>query len=410
LAARACFFVKAHLQRHWLLAFIALAYLLCYVDRMVMATAAPFVAKDLNLTTVQMGALLSAFFVGYTVMQIPGGLLVDSFGPRRMLTVSLVWWSVWSALTGMAGGFSVLLTTRVLFGIGEGPFPPAAASATAQAFPRGEVGRANGVQLAMTSIGAAFAPLFVVGMMEQFGWRSAFLALLFPGLALAWISLRVIPSRANSEGRTQRGSKGPGVAGRLGEIVRIPGVLPCAATLFCLNCVSWGLMSWLPTYLVSADGITSRAMAVLTASANIAGAIGYPLGGYIGDRLGAGRYKLPVAGLAATALLTFVVVRLGHGAVAVGCLIAAFLTLNCAASVLFSFPLTIEAKARIGGAFGFVNTAGQLAGIFSPVGIGWLLSLAGGNFTHVFVALCAIATLAVIPAMLLRRPMATQLP
>ena len=143
--------------RYKILGILFCAWLLCYVDRMVMATAIPFIAQDLLLSPLVIGGMLSAFFAGYALMQIPGGLLADRFGPRAVLTASIGWWSVLTALTGMVHGLTAMLAVRVLFGVGEGPFPPSAAKAIASWFPRREVARANGLLLASTSIGATVA-------------------------------------------------------------------------------------------------------------------------------------------------------------------------------------------------------------------------------------------------------------
>src|SRR5688572_25770347 len=109
-------------HRYTVLSVLVASWLLCYLDRMVMASAIPFIAEDFKLSPLQMGQVMSAFFVGYALMQIPGGLLADRFGPRIVLAVSLVWWSVMTALTGVVGGLAALLVIRVLFGLGEGPY------------------------------------------------------------------------------------------------------------------------------------------------------------------------------------------------------------------------------------------------------------------------------------------------
>src|SRR4051812_20664517 len=123
-------------HRYTILGILSCAWLLCYVDRMVMATAIPFIAKDLHLSPLVMGGVLSAFFAGYALMQIPGGLLADRFGPRAVLTASIAWWSVLTALTGMVPGLTAMLVIRTLFGVGEGPFPSSAAKALSNWFPR----------------------------------------------------------------------------------------------------------------------------------------------------------------------------------------------------------------------------------------------------------------------------------
>src|SRR5579859_5957013 len=104
-------------HRYWILAILFLASALCYLDRMAMASAIPFIAKDFHLSQTAMGAVLSAFFIGYAAMQIPGGMLADRFGPRPVLTAGIAWWSIMTAATGLATGLSGLLALRLFFGL-----------------------------------------------------------------------------------------------------------------------------------------------------------------------------------------------------------------------------------------------------------------------------------------------------
>src|ERR1700761_3529145 len=113
-------------HRYVVLAILFFVYLLSYMDRMIMASALPFISTEFNLSPVQMGWILSAFFFSYALFQIPSGLLADKFGSRIMMTVAVVWWTIFTALTGLCTSLTVLLVVRVAFGLGEALFPPAA--------------------------------------------------------------------------------------------------------------------------------------------------------------------------------------------------------------------------------------------------------------------------------------------
>ena len=103
---------------------IFIAYLFCYVDRMVMSTIIPYIGKELNLSKTAMGMVMSAFFVGYTAFQIPGGMLVDKFGPRLIMTIAFGVWSVFTGMTGAIANFVHLLIARVISASEKGRFPP----------------------------------------------------------------------------------------------------------------------------------------------------------------------------------------------------------------------------------------------------------------------------------------------
>jgi MFS family permease len=111
-------------QRYWLVLSTFGLSVLLYVDRICISVAKEDVASDLQLSETQMGWVLSAFALGYALFQTPSGWLADRYGPRRVLSLIVVIWSVFTGLTAAAFGFASLLVTRLLFGAGEaGAFP-----------------------------------------------------------------------------------------------------------------------------------------------------------------------------------------------------------------------------------------------------------------------------------------------
>jgi sugar phosphate permease len=395
-------------HRYSILSIIFCAEFLCYLDRMVMASTIPFIAADFGLSPMVMGEVLSAFFVGYAFMQIPGGLLADRFGTRRVLTTCITWWSAMTALTGMVPGLTAMLVVRVLFGVGEGSFPPASAKALSIWFPRREVGRANGVQLASSMIGATVAPLFVVTMIVGWGWRSVFYALSVPGALLAavvWRYIRNSPSESRHVSRQEMMDydvvtvEQTPVKSSLSESIRTPAILWCAACLFFINMAGWGLMNWLPTYLLQARGFSIERMGVFTALTNFAGVLGSLLGGILCDKYFGQKLHIPMLfGLIVSGIFTYFAAVAPTGDWAVASLLLVFLCTNMACTAIFTLPLVIVPKHAVGAAFGIVNTAGQLAGVFSPLLVGYVLHVTHGSFAVVLYVLVGLTFVAVYPA------------
>lgn len=404
--------------RYTILSIVFCAYMLCYLDRMVMATAIPFIAQDFHLSPITIGGVLSAFFVGYALMQIPGGLLTDRFGPRIVLTGSIAWFSVMTAISGIAPGLTTLWIVRVLFGFGEGPFPSAAAKAVANWFPDREVGRANGLQLGSTGLGATIAPPLAVALIAHFGWRSVFYALFIPGLLLTLLvwryvrdsplqSQRVLPKELTEFEHPPHAARA--TKANFTESLRNPAVLWCAFSLFLINVVSWGLLNWLPTYLLQARGFGADKMGVFAAITNLAGALGFPLGGYLCDKYFSHKMRvLVIVGLLLSALFTYLAAVAPSGEWAVFYFVLLFLSMNAASTAIFTLPLVLVPKTRIGGAFGIVNTIGQLAGILSPLLIGYVLEVTHNNFQIALNCMVGALLLALYPASRMRQPCASQ--
>jgi sugar phosphate permease len=401
-------------HRYTVLGLLYTATGLCYLDRMVMASALPFIAQELNLSPLGVGQVLSAFFVGYAVSQIPGGLMADRYGPRPILTGTILWWSLMTGLTALAPGLFPLLLTRILFGLGEGPFPPAAYKAMAVWVPRAALGRASGLQQAATAVGATVAPLFVSAAVLRWGWRSSFYLLVVPGFALACLMWRYVRNSPQESGRVRShemadyGSPSPpSPSGNatLAAALRMPAVAWCAISFFLANSVAWGLMNWLPTYLLGTRGFSVQKMGFYAAITNLAGVAGYVFGGYLCDRYFRNHLKVPIiAGLAVSTTFTYLAAIAPDGVSAVFCLVPVFLFSNVVATALSTIPLVMVPKHAVGAAFGVVNTAGQLSGILSPLIIGWVLTETNGRFEIVLYGMVVLTLVAVYPASRIRQP------
>ena len=115
--------------RHVVLWLTVAAYMITYMDRVVIATAVPVIQRDLGFTLVTMGWILSSFRWSYALFQIPGGWLGDRIGPRRALTLIVSFWSLFTSATGLAWNAASMAVFRFLFGMGEaGAFPIATRS------------------------------------------------------------------------------------------------------------------------------------------------------------------------------------------------------------------------------------------------------------------------------------------
>lgn len=369
-----------------------------------MASAIPFIAHDFHLSPVAMGGILTAFFVGYALTQIPGGVLADRYGPTVVLTASICWWSVMTALTGMASGPVALFVIRILFGLGEGPYPAASGKALSMWLPPQELGRATGIYQAATMVGAAVAPLFTVWLITKGSWRWVFYSLLIPGIALALIMARVL-RRGENDGHHDVSNEvgqlhgAPTAKIRWWTSLQTPPVLWCAGCFFLSNMAMWGLMNWLPTYLLRAWGFSAGRMGALAAITQIAGALGCMLGGYISDRFFNGRPRTLIAlGLFANAACTYLAATAPSGAWAVAALVGVFFFANVSSVPLFTVPLTVVPKDAVGGAYAVVNMAGQIAGVLSPITMGYTLELTGSNFHVMLYLMVGLTAAAIYPA------------
>mgnify|MGYP001792679947 CR=1 FL=1 len=161
--------------RHIVLWLTVAAYMITYMDRVVIGSAMPSIQKEFGFGFVTAGWILSSFRWGYALFQIPGGWLGDRIGPRRALTIIVTWWSIFTSLTSLCWNAGSMAVTRFLFGVGEaGAFPIATRSLSRWMLPS-ERGYAQGLTHAGSRLGAALTPPVVVALIAYYGWRSPFL-------------------------------------------------------------------------------------------------------------------------------------------------------------------------------------------------------------------------------------------
>jgi sugar phosphate permease len=383
--------------RHTVLAVLFFVWIVCFLDRMAMSTAIPYIAQEFKLSPVEMGVVMSAFFFAYAVCQIPGGLLGDRFGVRKVMCFGIFWWSVFTAVTGMAANLTQMVVMRVLFGLGEGIFPACSFKTISTYFPRRERTTANAIMLASNSLGPAVAPLLVVAIMSAWGWRAVFYCLCLPGI-LAILAILVFVSNHPAESKyvskeelAEIESDDPVLAPRkmrIAEVFVQPGVWLCFMILFTFDITVWGFMAWLPTYLVRARGLNMVNMGIVASLPFFMGTIGCALGGWVSDRYFQYRRKIPViVAELIVALCLYISYTSTDMVVVVICQTVAGGMGLFAIAALWALPMNAIAADVMGTAAGIVNMAGQIAAFVSPLAIGFLVQASGGSFNSSFIFL-----------------------
>lgn len=164
--------------------------LLLYVDRACISAAKIPIAEDMNLSDKQMGWVLSAFALGYALLQTPSGMLADRFGPRKVLSAIVILWSAFTALTSVAWNYLSMLLIRFLFGASEAGAFPSITRAVFSWYPLKERGLITGINFSGSRIGAAFALPAIAWMIQKFGWKLSFVVLSVIGFlwAILWYS------------------------------------------------------------------------------------------------------------------------------------------------------------------------------------------------------------------------------
>ncbi len=265
-----------------------------YLDRLCMSQAVKPIQDEFGLSNSEMSYVLMAFTLAYGLFEIPTGRLGDKHGSRNVLTRIVIWWSIFTGLTGACSGLLTLIVVRFLFGAGEAGAYPNAARVIARWFPVVERGRVQGLMIAASQIGAVVAPAATGQLIHHVGWRWAFVAFGFVGVVWAvgfWLWFRDDPAKHPSVNEKELETIRAGGTLTANEHAPIPwraaltnrGILTLCAIMICGAFYTYFFYSWFTKYLQTARGLDNRTAGWFSSFVLAGSALGVLFGGWIAD-------------------------------------------------------------------------------------------------------------------------------
>ena len=357
--------------------------------------------EALHIGPVAWGWVASIFTLSYGAFEIPSGMLGDRIGPRRVLTRIVLWWSGFTALTGMVTGYNQLLLARFFFGAGEAGAFPNASIAVARWFPAHERGRAFGVFFLATQFGGAIAPLLVVPIQARYGWRAPFYV--FGIVGLIWSVVWYWWFRDSP--REKVGVSQAELEETRAVVAKAHHGLPWGAALgsmnlwatmgmaFCSVYTFYFFQSWFHTYLVRARGYSENDL-LLSSVPFLVGACGNFAGGLVSNalvkKLGLkwGRRSIALTGLVVAALCMAAVTLTEHRIGVLILLSLSYGALTFQQPTMFAVCLDIGGEAA-GAVVGAMNTAGQIGSFVSSLAFGYLVNRYG-SYNVPFIPMAAL--------------------
>ena len=392
-------------NRYVVFFFLYVGFCISYIDRSAIGLALPSISKDFTLAPTQMGVVISAFFIGYSIMQLPGGWMADKFGSKSVILIALTLWSIFTFTTGHASSLAGLLFLRFVFGLCEGPYAGACYRGIAEYFPRElRPAFATGV-LSSNYIGSAIAPIIIVPLILWFGWRGMFQALGCIGLVYvffyaffyAFFVKQVKPAEEEKAG-AKKGSKKEYFL-KLLHFSIIWKLVVCA---FCISCINKGLDAWMPTYLIAERGINLKAVGYVTPIPFMASFLSTAVCGWIMNKY-FDRVEQYMIGICA--VMTAVFLYLMYNAETLFWVVVfqcgVYFFKACILGSAVAIVLKIVTGNIAGSATMIVNMGGQVAGFISPVVMGYLVSVFNGSFNAVFYYLIGAASVCALSAFLI---------
>jgi len=385
------------------------------IDRLALSVAAPAMQDDLGITATDIGLLGSAFSLFYALGQLPSGWLIDRFGPRLLLGVSVIVWSAATAAMGVFGKLGLLVVARGWLGLAEAPSLPATNKIVTQWFPKKEQGIANAGWDSAMKAGPAFLTFLLVWIVSAFGWRWLFLLAGIAGVLFAIVFLlgyrapeqhRSLTDEERAYIRQDGDHDGTGRATKVpwAALFRRRSMWGMMGGYFCNMFVYQIFLTFIPLFVIDAFGVEFESLGLVASIPWIGAIIGDLVSGVVSGRLsdrpGWTTMRAKKTVIIAALVLQAVVLTLipfnglfGDGAglpIAVTLMAFALGFNGAVVAHAWSLPAEVTTRSTVASVASLQNFGGFLGATVSPLLAGVIVD-ATGSFDVVFLVSAAVA-------------------
>jgi ACS family glucarate transporter-like MFS transporter len=374
--------------------------LITLLDRTCISLVGLKIKTEFGLSNEQFGWVLGAFALAYAIFEIPSGYWGDRIGQRAVLIRIVLWWSLFTVLTGFATGFMTLIAIRFLFGMGEAGAFPNSAAVISRWFPKNETAKGMSALMVGSQAGAALAPLIVVPIAAAYGWRAPFYILGLIGLAwvaICWAWFRNHPSEQKAMPQPEqefvernRHFSQHQQSFPWRSVLKSRSLLALSLAYYCLQWLQYFFIAWMPIYLQEGRKMSESSMKFSTSYLFMGGIISAILFGILNDWL----VKKKGVRLGRRSIAIFCFVMMGT------CLLLTGLTENNTAAVIFliaanffngpcaltSFSACVDMGGNYAGTVtGIMSCVGQLGAFFMAIIFGKIVDMTHSYSTPIFV-------------------------
>jgi MFS family permease len=368
--------------------------MITFLDRIAISSASSNIMSDLHLSTVQWGWILGMFTLAYASFEIPTGLLGDKLGGKKILIRVVIWWSVFTILTGFANGFIMLLAVRFLFGVGEAGAYPNTSILLSKWFPVLERGRAQAIIWGASRLGAALAPVIVLPIQQKYNWHTSFWVLGLIGIVWAILFLywqKEDPTQSKSIKAEELQfildnrdlpTENDHASSSFWSGFKSKNLWFLLGMYICYAVGAYFFQSWFHTYLQKGRHIPPAQLIWAASIPYILAAMGCFAGGWLSDKACIkwgkkwGRRIVPMVGLFVAGICIMGAALVDDNLTAIIALGLGMAFMDLTAPVAWAVAMDMGGS-RSGTISGAMNSAGLLGAYFSTVFFGYLASVYG---------------------------------
>jgi ACS family glucarate transporter-like MFS transporter len=382
--------------RYLVLVLLCLMAFILYLDRIGFSQAVKDIEEELGLEHWMMGLVMGAFTLAYGLFEVPTGHWGDRYGSRKVLIRIVLWWSVFTMLTGLATGFVILLIIRFIFGAGEAGAFPNAVRVVSRWFPIQERSTVLGIMLTAALLGGALSNVIAERLIHVLGWRWMFFILGVPGFLWAIAFSRWFRDEPAEHPLINEQERNYITAGMpqahkpeehppipWGIVLRQPNIWLLGSITTCSAFTTYMFFFWYPTYLRDGRGVPPEEAGQMPTVVLLGGALGSFLGGYLsefmvrltGERKRSRRIQ-GVLTLSSAGAAMIVSIYFGNPWLAAACATWACLAVHLQLPAWWSVVTETTGK-HLGALFGLMNAMGVFGAFISPIFLGAFVDFLG---------------------------------
>lgn len=382
-----------------------LVFTLSATERMVVPPVLPMLSKELSLSAVQAAGYMSIYYFGYVCTQLPGGLLTDRFGPRKVLLGSLFVMGCTTVLMYTVTSYEMGLFYRLLTGIGSGAIMSSCMRSIFENFPGKGRGSAVGIFMTASSSGLTLANFMVPLVADLYGWRSSFLITGVAPLLVLIIVYFFLKEYTTDEERSAQHKANPNEFWtNLVAVSKNKNIWKLGASNAFANAATWGTAIWANTYMNKVMGVSLVEAGMLMGTFGVAAIICKPFSGVLADMVGLKRkYLLSLLLLIFAPLLIWFGINKDIGMLKYVVPILGLFAFAYS-PVVHTLVGDIVPLHLSGSGTGLWNLITQLGPLIAPLAVGFILDSTNNDYFWVFAFLAVCAIIAAFTALSIKVP------
>jgi MFS family permease len=371
---------------------VTAAIALNYMDRSTLAIGNLRIRQEFGISATAIGGLGSAWALTYGLAQLPSGYLLDRIGPKVLVGVAMVAWSLCQAAGGLASSYFLLMLSRIGLGATEAPCFPSATRSVSDWFDVKDRGTPSGVYTSGAYIGPTLAPPLLTGLMLAFNWRVMFIVMGLAGVAATglWFLIyrdpmvQVLSPQDEEYLRPNREAKSAVSVRQWSSLFRFRAMWVLMLGAFCTGYITWMYQTWLPAYLEMEQHISIAKTGFLASVPLLSAFFGALCGGWVSDRLVkrgmdliASRRLPLILGLLGSALFTGLAAVATSAGLAITCIAVSMFFMQFGITCKWILVTVVTPQAYCASAASNQNFAGFLGGTLSPILTGFIVDTTG---------------------------------